>query len=90
MSVVTLEQQTVAVLTELTEEEINGIVGGGQYSKNSGKSSAKGYNAQSSNQSATVIANGGGKNSDTKATSIQNSNQEIDNSKDRAYVNYYY
>ncbi|MBW4624633.1 MAG: hypothetical protein KME49_03735 [Brasilonema octagenarum HA4186-MV1] len=80
----------VAILTELTEQEISGIVGGGQYSKNSGSSSAKGVNAQSSNQSATVIANGGGKNSDTKATSIQGSNQSIDNSKDRAYVTYKY
>jgi hypothetical protein len=33
MSVVTLEQETLVVMTELADEEISGVVGGGDYFK---------------------------------------------------------
>ncbi|MBP5977637.1 hypothetical protein HW132_34250 [Brasilonema sp. CT11] len=79
----------VAIVTELTEAEISGIVGGGgTKAKTSGYSSSEGKNSQSSNQSATNVANGGGKKSETKAGSYQGNNQSIDNSADQAYINY--
>ena len=79
----------VAIVTELTEAEISGIVGGGgTKAYTSGSSKSEGKNSQSSNQSATNVANGGGKASKTTASSYQESNQSIDNSKDRAYVWY--
>ncbi|MBP5977236.1 hypothetical protein HW132_32070, partial [Brasilonema sp. CT11] len=69
--------------------EISGIVGGGgTKAKTSGYSSSEGKNSQSSNQSATNVANGGGKYSETKASSYQESNQSIDNSRDKAYIKY--
>ena len=62
MSVVTLEQQTLAVLTELTDEEINGIVGGG-YSADvaigvKNGTNVKGTNVQIGQQTGIAIAIG--------------------------------
>ncbi|MDZ7963419.1 MAG: hypothetical protein RM368_00335 [Nostoc sp. DedSLP03] len=83
MSVVTLEQETLAVMTELADEEISGIVGGGRGSVDIDTKAkidvkAKGGNVQVSNQVGVAIAIGGG---DAKV--IQKSNQGIDNSRDR-------
>ncbi|MBW4596293.1 MAG: hypothetical protein KME46_26145 [Brasilonema angustatum HA4187-MV1] len=80
----------VTIVTELTEQEISGIVGGATKAYTSGKSSSEGKNSQSNNQSATNVANGGGKYSETKASSYQGNNQSIDNSRDVAVVKYYY
>ncbi|WP_169221059.1 hypothetical protein [Brasilonema sp. UFV-L1] len=86
MSVVKFEQETLAVVTELADEEIYGIVGGyGTDVNNKTKVGveAKGENVQVSTQvgQATVIGKG-----DAKV--YQSSNQEIDKSKDSAYINY--
>ncbi|MEH2125751.1 hypothetical protein [Nostoc sp.] len=84
MSVVTFEQETLVVMTELADEEISGIVGGrGGVDVNSKTQvgvNAKGKNVQVSNQVGNGTAIGGG---DAKV--YQNSNQEIDNSRDRVY-----
>ncbi|MFN6476861.1 hypothetical protein [Nostoc sp. DedQUE07] len=84
MSVVTLEQETLAVMTELADEEISGIVGGGRGididTKNKVGVNARGKNVQSNVQVGSGSAIGGG---DVKI--YQNSNQEIDNSRDRVY-----
>ena len=83
MSVVTFEQETLAVMTELADEEISGIVGGGKIdidAKAKVDVNAKGKNVQVSTQIGAAVAIGGG---DAKV--IQKSNQEIDNSKDRVY-----
>ncbi|MEH2125753.1 hypothetical protein [Nostoc sp.] len=82
MSVVTLEQETLAVMTELADEEISGIVGGRGNVDIDTKAkidvNTKGKNVQVSNQIGVAIAIGGG---DAKV--IQKSNQGIDNSRDR-------
>ncbi|MEH2225255.1 hypothetical protein [Nostoc sp.] len=84
MSVVTFEQETLVVMTELADEEISGIVGGrgGIDIDNKTKVgvNAKGKNVQVSNQVGNGTAIGGG---DAKV--YQNSYQEIDNSRDRVY-----
>ncbi|MEH2174835.1 hypothetical protein [Nostoc sp.] len=84
MSVVTLEQETLAVMTELADEEISGIVGGGRGVDIDNRTNvgvnAKGKNVQVSNQVGNASAIGGG-----NAKVYQNSNQEIDNSRDRVY-----
>ncbi len=84
MSVVTFEQETLAVMTELADEEISGIVGGRGGVDIDAKTKvdvkAKGKNVQVSNQIGVAVAIGGG---DAKV--IQKSNQAIDNSKDRVY-----
>ncbi|MEH2109668.1 hypothetical protein [Nostoc sp.] len=80
MSVVTLEQQTVAVMTELADEEISGIVGGGYKSvfkpETKIKSEAEGKNVISTIQVANAYATGGG-----NAIVKQSSYGEINNSK---------
>ncbi|MFN6527490.1 hypothetical protein [Nostoc sp. ChiSLP03a] len=82
MSIVTVEQETLAVMTELTDEEISEIVGGRGGVDIDTKAKidvkAKGGNVQVSNQVGVAIAIGGG---DAKV--IQTSKQGIDNSKDR-------
>ncbi|MEH2369514.1 hypothetical protein [Nostoc sp.] len=82
MSFVTFEQETLAVMTELADEEISGIVGGRGSVDIDAKAkidvNAKGKNVQVSNQVGVAIAIGGG---DAKV--IQKSNQGIDNSRDR-------
>ncbi|MEH2231288.1 MAG: hypothetical protein V7K71_16990 [Nostoc sp.] len=82
MSVVTFEQETLAVMTELADEEISAIVGGRGGVDIDTKAKidvkAKGGNVQVSNQIGVAIAIGGG---DAKV--IQKSNQGIDNSRDR-------
>ncbi|MEH2212037.1 hypothetical protein [Nostoc sp.] len=82
MSVVTLEQETLAVMTELADEEISGIVGGRGGVQIDTKSkldvNAKGKDVQINQQLGIAIAIGGG---DAKV--IQKSNQGIDNSRDR-------
>ncbi|MEH2088471.1 hypothetical protein [Nostoc sp.] len=84
MSVVTLEQETLVVMTELADEEISGIVGGRGGididSKTKVGVNAKGKNVQVSNQVGNGTAIGGG-----NAKVSQNSNQVIDNSRDRVY-----
>ncbi|MEH1857041.1 MAG: hypothetical protein V7L21_03305 [Nostoc sp.] len=84
MSVVTLEQETLVVMTELADEEISGIVGGRGGIDIDSKAKvgvkAKGKNVQVSNQIGTAGAIGRG---DAKV--YQSSNQEIDNSRDRVY-----
>lgn len=87
MSVVTFEQETLVVMTELADEEISGIIGGRGGvdidSKTKVGVKAKGGNVQVSTQVGNATAIGGG-----RATVIQNSNQEIDNSRDRANIWY--
>ena len=83
MSVVTLEQETFAVMTELADEEISGIVGAGKVEiapKAKVGVEAKGKNVQVSTQIGAAAAVGKG---DAKV--YQGSNQEIDNSRDRVY-----
>ncbi|MEH2212035.1 hypothetical protein [Nostoc sp.] len=84
MSVVTFEQETLVVMTELADEEISGIVGGrggvNVYSKPKASVNAQGKNVQINQQIGNGTAIGGG---DAKV--YQNSNQEIDNSRDRVY-----
>ncbi|MDZ7962892.1 MAG: hypothetical protein RMY34_34360 [Aulosira sp. DedQUE10] len=85
MSVVTLEQQTLVVMTELADEEIGGLVGG--YGspvfkpKTETKTEAKGKNVIVTNQVANVFANGRG-----DAVSSQNSYSEINNSKNKVRI----
>ncbi|WP_445628084.1 hypothetical protein [Nostoc sp. DSM 114167] len=84
MSVVTFEQETLAVMTELADEEISEIVGGRGGVDIDTKAKidvkTKGGNVQVSNQIGVAIAIGGG---DAKV--YQKSKQDIDNSKDRVY-----
>ncbi|MGV0104158.1 Bacteriocin [Nostoc sp. DSM 114160] len=84
MSVVTFEQETLAVMTELADEEISEIVGGRGGVDIDTKAKidvkTKGGNVQSNVQVGVAIAIGGG---DAKV--IQKSKQDIDNSKDRVY-----
>ncbi|MEH2157207.1 hypothetical protein [Nostoc sp.] len=81
MSVVTLEQQTLVVMTELADEEISEIVGG-TYESLAFKSrtkvdvKVKGGNVITSVQVGNALAIGGG-----KAVVEQNSYNEINNSK---------
>ncbi|MFN6476862.1 hypothetical protein [Nostoc sp. DedQUE07] len=81
MSVVTLEQETLAVMTELADEEISGIVGGRGSVDIDAKTKigvkANGGNVQSNVQIAVGVAIGG------NVYITQKSNQGIDNSKDR-------
>ena len=91
MSFVTLEQETLVVMTELADEEITGVVGGGYDfyakkididvdNKTSSKSYIKGDNNRvaQSNQTAVAIAFGGNAYATNKSS--------IDQSADRAYV----
>ncbi|MDZ7962891.1 MAG: hypothetical protein RMY34_34345 [Aulosira sp. DedQUE10] len=81
MSVVTLEQQTLVVMTELADEEISEIVGGG-YESPSFKSKTrvlvkvKGDNVIVTTQVANAYATDGG-----KAVVSQHSHGQINNSK---------
>ncbi|MEH2203624.1 MAG: hypothetical protein V7K53_06010 [Nostoc sp.] len=88
MSVVTLEQQTLVVMTELADEEISGIVGGGRKGgldvDNDTDTKVK---AKSKNgdvfvivQTGTATAIGGG---DAKVN--QSAYQENDKSRDKVY-----
>ncbi|MBP5977239.1 hypothetical protein HW132_32085 [Brasilonema sp. CT11] len=68
MSFVTLEQKTLAVFTELTDEEINGIVGGGGADVAVGvkapthvKIDGTVVNVQQANQVGTAVVIGEGK-----------------------------
>ncbi|MEJ6481046.1 hypothetical protein N0Y54_06805 [Nostoc punctiforme UO1] len=81
MSVVTLEQQTLVVLTELADEEISEIVGGTYKSpdfksRTSVKVKVKGDNVITLVQVGNALATDGG-----KAVVEQNSYNEINNSK---------
>lgn len=76
MSVVTLEQQTLAVLTELTDEEINGIVGGGKGSDVAvgvkAPTNVKGTNVQQTTQVGVAIAIGEKPKASVNQTATQN------------------
>nr|WP_322715988.1 hypothetical protein [Nostoc sp. ChiQUE02]MDZ8228847.1 hypothetical protein [Nostoc sp. ChiQUE02] len=85
MSVVTLEQQTLVVMTELADEEISGIVGGGYKSvfkpETKIKSEAEGKNVISTIQAGNAYATGGG-----DAVVDQSSYSEINNSKNKVRI----
>ncbi|MEH1802479.1 MAG: hypothetical protein V7L13_25650 [Nostoc sp.] len=84
MSVVTLEQQTVAVMTELADEEISGIVGGYKSifkPETKIKSEAEGKNVISTIQVGNAYATGGG-----DAVVKQDSYSEINNSKNKVRI----
>ncbi|BAY26921.1 hypothetical protein NIES2100_67370 [Calothrix sp. NIES-2100] len=81
MSVVTLEQETLVVMSELADEEISEIVGGGYEftsfkPKTSVDTGVKAQNANVTTQVGNAFANGGG-----NAVVKQNSYSEINNSK---------
>jgi hypothetical protein len=86
MSVVTLEQQTLAVMTELADEQISEVVGGGYTSpifkpETKTYTQAKGENVIVTTQVANVFANGKG-----DAVATQNSYNEINNSKNNVKI----
>jgi hypothetical protein len=81
MSVVKLEQQTLAVMTELADEQISEVVGGGYESpdfksKTTVKVKVKGDNVIVTTQVANAYATDGG-----KAVVSQHSYDQINNSK---------
>ena len=89
MSVVTLEQETL-VMTELADEEISGLVGGGYKpsvfkpeTKVNTEAKGKNVNIIVINQFGYAQANGGG-----NAVVEQNSYSEINNSKNKVKIRY--
>ncbi|OUL19770.1 hypothetical protein BV378_31630 [Nostoc sp. RF31YmG] len=90
MSVVTLEQETLVVMTELADEEIGGVVGGGDFFK------AKKVSVDVDNNNDVKIGSIKGKNVDVNitnqtATAVSfNGNAYAsnysDSSRDRAYI----
>ncbi|BAY26920.1 hypothetical protein NIES2100_67360 [Calothrix sp. NIES-2100] len=82
MSFVTLEQETLVVMSELADEEISEIVGGGYdftsifKPKTSVENGVKAQNANVTTQVGNAFANGGG-----DAVVKQDSYSEINNSK---------